>query len=144
MERVLEKLWSQNRASLGWELLDDQLLILPGGTTTAYYNNDFENLPSDYAANQPDDDRAESVVAFLFDQEKVNEARKSILDQVLDPSPQAQYEVIQKEAVLPELPEITVKFTDPLNFAFKIGKVTINQNPKPPIPLNQYRKMRKT
>lgn len=142
LEQTLEKLWVQNKEALGWELLDDQLLILPGGSTTASYNRDYANLPSEYAGYQRDDDRAESVVARLFDPSRLNDPRKAIMDQIFQPTESAPYEIVQKEPVLPELPEITIKIEEPLQFAFKVGKVTINQNPKPPIPLEEYRKMR--
>lgn len=142
LEQALEKLWVQNKAALGWELLDDQLLILPGGSITASYNSDYRNLPSEYAGYQRDDDRAESVVAYLFDSTKLNDPRKVIMDQILQSPEDTPYEIVQKDPVLPQIPEITVKIEEPLQFSFKVGKVTINQNPKTPIPLEEYRKIR--
>ena len=143
LEEALQQLWTQNKTELGWELLEDQLLILPGGNTTAFYNKDYEHLPSEYAGYQPDDDRAESVAAFLYDPEKLDEARKSILSNVFELKPDASYEIINKEPVLPELPEITVKTKKAEDLSFRIGKVTINPNPKPPLPIEEYRKIRK-
>ncbi len=146
LESMLSILWSENRDALGWELLDDQLLILPGEATTAQYNRDYENCPTDYAGFQPDDDRADSAASMLLDPSRLNSVRRVIMNEVFLP-PEANVhppEIIKETAELPELSKITVKKRTAPSFSFRMGKVTYNPNPKAPISIFEYRRLRKT
>lgn len=143
LEGLLSQLWWQHYEKLGWKTLENQLLILPGGSTTVYFNKDYKDLPTDYASYQPNDDRAESVVAFLFDQSHLNAPRQEVLNEIFNTpnnDTNSMFQITEKPAVLPELPEITVLVKKPEPTGFKMGKTTFNQNPNSPIPLVEYRR----
>lgn len=81
LETTLAKAW--NSKDLGWEIIDDGYFIeLPGGHRTPYFNKRPRECPTSYGALLPDDDRAESVVAYLFSRETLHESRRSILENI--------------------------------------------------------------
>ncbi len=65
LEEWLTILWNKDPDRLGWRTLSDAFIRMPGGFETRYVNLHPEQCPTSYARLQPDDDRADSVVAFL-------------------------------------------------------------------------------
>lgn len=72
--------WSED---LGWETHDEVWIELPGGSRTTHFNKRSQECPTSYGGLKPDDDRADSVVAYLFAPDQLNKNRKRILDRVL-------------------------------------------------------------
>ena len=143
LEELLSSLWTENREALGWEVLEDQQVILPGGLETTFFNRDYKNCPTEYASYQPDDDRADSVVAWLFDQSRLNAVRRTIMGKVFQLDAKVQKpEITQQDPMLPVLSE--VKYSTQLETPgpFRFSDVRINPNPKPPMPLAEYRILR--
>lgn len=142
LESYLASLW--NNPDLGWEYLHNLLLVLPGGYESRHYNRNYPNLPTDYAAYQPDDDRAESVVAYLFDPGRLNEPRRRIMSEVFTPVPSTPFfEIVEKDPRLPELPDITVEVQPQALFFSRMGIVTYHPEQKDSIlSLEEYRKIR--
>ena len=67
LEKVLCQAWEQNAAQLGWEKLPHgQVVEFPGGGICSWKMTKPSQCPTPYAAFQPDDDRAESVAALLY------------------------------------------------------------------------------
>jgi hypothetical protein len=68
LEEDLAPFWRDAASQLGWFAVDpDTNVILPGGDVTRIVNLCPSRCPTSYAALQPDDDRAESVVAAMMD-----------------------------------------------------------------------------
>ncbi len=68
LEEDLAPFWRDTAAQLGWFAVDpDTNVILPGGEVTRIVNLEPSRCPTSYAALQPDDDRADCVVAAMMD-----------------------------------------------------------------------------
>ncbi len=80
LEATLARAWESE--DLGWEINDEVLIELPGGDRTIHFNRRPQECPTSYGGLQPDDDRADSVAAYLFATDKLNENRKRILARV--------------------------------------------------------------
>jgi len=140
-EELLEKNW--NSPELGWVRTNDFRVELPGGMRSGSYNRLWKECPTSYASLTEADDRAESMVAYLFAPESLHEKRKSILDKILlKHSEEKVYPIV-------ELPLEIPKFGRPLNINIvpsKIpglfGTVTLkkSETPSPVITLEDLRK----
>jgi len=122
LEAVLNPLWQQHIEELGWTHTDDTLIELPGGIRTTNYNQYPSRCPTVYATYQEDDDRAESVVQFLVDEEKLEGQRREIVSEVFDPKPSNLREpvILAMEPTMPEA-NLRVKVTkrDTEGFVFR-------------------------
>lgn len=109
LEPTLARYWGQARAQTGWELLPQgQLNQLPGGFVSSHRIRNPKDCPTFYAALQPNDDRAESVIAYLT-HSRLNLIRTKLVGLVLRRplksirSAPAKVETV--EAVMPEIPQ---------------------------------------
>ena len=115
---------------------------MPGGGETRYFNQDYQHAPSDYGAFQPDDDRAESVAAYLYDPSRLTDTRREILDQVFDLSVSASAPIIENVSpIMPKVAKIKYGLRESPEFTLRFGKVTTGLPGFPLIPLDQYRAM---
>lgn len=80
LEEVLRPHWETN--DLGWKTDESVIIEQPGGARTNIYNERPQECPTSYGALNQDDDRADSVVAFLFDPTKLHQTRREILERV--------------------------------------------------------------
>jgi hypothetical protein len=78
LEFSLAEAWSLEE--LGWESDENIMIELPGGAQTMHRNTRPQECPTSYAGMQPDDDRADSVAAYLFSPDRLSDRRKQILD----------------------------------------------------------------
>ena len=105
LEQTLESLWTKHAGLLGWKYDEDVTIEQPGGNRTGAYNEFPERCPTSYAALNPDDDRADSVVAFLFDAKALDAERSDILTEFFLPRPsETSMSINQEELVLPTIP----------------------------------------
>lgn len=144
LEQYLNGIWNQHLKELGWEILEGKQLLLPGGAKTIHYNSDYKNLPSEYASYGRDDDQAETVVAYLFNQAKLNNIRRDIMTQVFVPAKdQKPMKIVEGEPKLPELTLVTVSTANPKSKPLFVALGTRGTvKPNPVIPLEEYRKLR--
>lgn len=84
LEKTLKQTWDDYAMDLGWRYDDSVNIILPGGQMTHHVNIEPERCVTPYATYQRDDDRAESVVAFLLDV-PFDQLRTQLLRTVLKP-----------------------------------------------------------
>jgi hypothetical protein len=112
LESSLAAAWQSE--DLGWESDEETMIELPGGTKTMHRNTRPQECPTSYASMQPDDDRADSVAAYLFASDKLSQSRKQILDQVFtDEDSAITASSIALSPTLPKLPvEIPVNVTE--------------------------------
>lgn len=143
LEPVLHDVWNKHIKELGWEFLKGEQVILPGGAHSNWYNRDYQNLPSEYASYALDDDRAETVVAYLFDHTKLNEIRRSIMNKFFHSlSTEAPVHITQELPGFPNLPTITVNVSVSKIDPPKFKGITKTGKPDLFIPLEEYRKLR--
>lgn len=138
LEDDLRVLWSEQ--DLGWRALDDAVVELPGGDRTPFYNTTPEQCPTTYAALQQDDDRAESVVAYLFDKKRLDPSRAQILDQVFLQEPElVATQTVDLPNTLPEAPdEVQISVKEQVKNLF--GSVSVGAaKERKVIPLAQLR-----
>ncbi len=140
LEPKLLKLWNNHSQELGWAIEDDVLIELPGGHVTCTYNRDPIQCPTEYASLQQDDDRADSVVAFLSPGQKLGRLRHDLVALVV----KAEFEAVQPvvEEQEPELPtNVTVGVVekDLSKMIRFIGTSTSSSAPKPVVPLLEFR-----
>lgn len=145
LENTLGSLWEQHFEELGWESLPPLTFVqLPGGFETTRVNRDYHNLPTEYASYQENDDRAESVVAFLFDPPKLNEVRTRLLNTILDASSHdvAESEILKKEVKLPELSTLDVYIYSIAGLfnRINVGAIRKSSSERKVITLDEYRK----
>lgn len=98
--------------AVGWDMADERR-VLPGGAISIW-KTDFSKCVTDYAKSDPDEDICESMVAALFDPEKLDPNRLTTLQRTLplDPSKQTTWSSRQvREVCLPETPtDFKVRF----------------------------------
>lgn len=103
LESSLAAAWQSE--DLGWESDENTMIELPGGTQTMHRNVRPQECPTSYASMQPDDDRADSVAAYLFAPDKLSESRRRILDQVFtDKEGTISASITALNRTLPQLP----------------------------------------
>lgn len=123
LETTLARAWESE--DLGWEIHDEVLIELPGGSQTIHFNERPQECPTSYGALQPDDDRADSVVAFLFAPDRLSENRKHILDRVFtEDDNKTVAHVTSLDTKLPEVPSnIAVHVIQNPRKLFGIGSI---------------------
>lgn len=141
LEAQLDDMWSAE--DLGWEWDENLTIELPGGAQTMYRNTRPQECPTSAAGIQPDDDRADSVVAYLFASDKLNKRRRQILDHVFTNEDSAiTASLTALDLILPKLPaEIPVNVTERRKDLFGTSARRPGKE-KHVIPLAQFRKDR--
>ena len=145
LEKFLITFWHQNREKLGWRNSGDfeqgLSIIYPGGHLGNHVNIYPENLPSSYSLIQPDDDRADSVVRWIYDRSSLKSPRREILDEALQTNvicPATIRSVPISVPMLPKNPKYFIKKAEPKGF--KINQVRKSENNPRQIPLEQFYK----
>jgi hypothetical protein len=140
LEKTLASLWLTR--DLGWERLNDILIELPGGDKTENFNARPEECPTSYGSLQPDDDRADSVVAYLFAPESLHKDRKAILDDIFDEGSEIRVSASPLHNTLPEIPQgLTISVIP--NQKNQFGSISVVAgNERRIITLNDYRRER--
>ncbi len=141
LEPSLATAWQSE--DLGWESDENTMIELPGGTQTMHRNTRPQECPTSYAGMQPDDDRADSVAAYLFAPDKLSEKRKRVLDRVFTDSASAiPARTTALDPTLPKLPaEIPVNVVQKRKNLF--GGITIRPGKeRRVVTLAQFRKER--
>ncbi|MEK7632697.1 MAG: hypothetical protein AAB473_02810 [Patescibacteria group bacterium] len=140
LETALARAWDSE--DLGWEIHDEVLIELPGGDRTMHFNKRPQECPTSYGGLQPDDDRADSVVAFLFAPDRLNENRKRILDRVFTGDEEILANVTRLDTRLPEVPSnIAVHVTQKRKSLFGISSIKPGKE-KRVVTLSDFRKER--
>ncbi|HAZ28552.1 MAG TPA: hypothetical protein DCY48_02120 [Candidatus Magasanikbacteria bacterium] len=147
LENRLAQLWEGT--DLGWRSVEpDELIELPGGAHTSFYNERPQECPTSYACLQGDDDRAESVIAYIFSPDTLDPKRKKILDQVFtQSSPNTKAVLTHMPVTLPELPsQMSVSVAEAKSVFAPSKKTAGAQEPKPKskkiISLGEYRQQK--
>ncbi len=139
----LDKEWIKEDNPFGWKRIQNGRILLPGGDTTDWYCERWQDCPTGYGSLLPGEDVPESVVAYLYDQSKLDSARMEILSKHFHPI-EAENDIIptiaEKSPLLPATPKVTLKVRESVKGMFFSKKVTRNELP-PPIPIDEYRKM---
>jgi len=105
LEQPLQAEWRQ-RDGLGWvDTRPGTLVRYPGGAESKRLTMRPEDCPTSYAALQEDDDRAESVVAFLFGG-ALHPLRREAIETILRPD--GDLPVTRCEEVTARLPPLPV------------------------------------
>lgn len=105
LEEILRASWETG--DFGWETDESLKIELPGGSQTNTYNKRPQECPTSYGALKPDDDRADSVAAFLFDPKKLHQTRRDVLERVLTNAGSSNHAIIKPvDPTLPELPSV--------------------------------------
>lgn len=73
-EEMFFNMWTK---TTGWKIGDERR-VLPGGAI-AIWETDYSRCVTEYAASDPDEDICESMVAYLFDPEKLDPTRLDFL-----------------------------------------------------------------
>jgi hypothetical protein len=141
LEEILRPRWETNE--LGWKTDESILIELPGGAKTITYNERPQECPTSYAALQSDDDRADSVAAFLFDREKLHPTRRKILEHVfIDPKFYVTATIEHMSPKLPKLPDaLPVAISERKKNIFGLTTIRPGKN-RDIITLSDFRKMR--
>lgn len=144
LEDDLRKAWELE--DLGWKMAEVFVYIeLPGGSRTKFYNERPVECPTSYACLQQDDDRAESVVAYLFAQGRLDQKRKRILDPFFGELTHEQPVTTSLPATLPELPDqlrLEVKQQRDLTGMFRSVSTSTESPQVRFIPLAEFRRQK--
>lgn len=141
LEPTLAKAWESEE--LGWIIDENVLIELPGGARTAYYNERPQECPTGYAGLKPDDDRADSVVAYLFASDRLSITRKRVLSEIFtDDDDGTAAKMTSLEMKLPEVPNhIPASISQGRKHLF--GNITTRPGKeKPVMALSDFRKER--
>ncbi len=140
LERELAAAWAS--ADLGWKTTDGERIELPGGDKTLFYNTRPQECTTSYGALQKDDDRAESVIAYLYAPERLEPKRKEIIGRFLSSeASDVQAVATDLPVSLPEIPpEIHVTVSEKEKIFSGFGTPRVTGPGKPAIPLAEFRK----
>ena len=142
LEKDLSLQWRKHIDELGWRHTREYLIQYPGGSTTSSYNERPNDCPTEYASYQADDDRAESVVCFMAQDNSLNDLRHQLIGKVLNEPDNVHIEEDSVSEVEPEYDPIS-----PLKVKTKVTRSRIVSRQKhqgiPTIPLEEFQKMKK-
>lgn len=138
--------WQSHVAALGWEMLQDVVLELPGGEKATWYNSRPEECPTEYASLYPYEDIPESVAMWFLAPERLSAARREIVERLFTREGLSESDppqIRQMTPSMPNLPHVIVRVTQKQVLSSLFGASQAVAAPeKPVVSLEEYRKLR--